>query len=170
MNRIISKEKEREDPRRDSSKTSFQLKSKSFQHFYTKPSTLQELQCFQTYCSLLQLILHTELILPKKLQLQASSSDCSPCIQAFYTAEQGSRLPVEGPHVSTASKQQQALQAPRVSSPCSQLILPGRKCILSGSQHPQRPYKIPQAHSYRILQGEIGFIPKGLSIVYPIQY
>ena len=29
MNRIISKEKEREDPRRDSSKTSFQLESKS---------------------------------------------------------------------------------------------------------------------------------------------
>ena len=55
-------------------------------------------------------ILHTELILPQEiLQLQgsshadyykASSSDCSPCIQAFYTAEQGSQLPYStpGPH------------------------------------------------------------------------
>ena len=48
-----------------------------------------------------------------------------------------------------------------------QLILPGKNSILSGSQHPRSPYKIPQVHSYRILQGEIGFIPKGSSIVYP---
>ena len=36
MNRIISKEKEREDPRRDSSKTSFQLESKSVSSVSTR--------------------------------------------------------------------------------------------------------------------------------------
>ena len=46
-------------------------------------------------------------------------------------------------------------------------ILPGRNSILSGRQHPHSPYSSSQAHSYRILPGEIGFIPKGLSIVCP---
>ena len=70
------------------------------------PSILQEPQCFHTQSSnskFPQLILHTELILPQEiLQLQgsshadyykASSSDCSPCIQAFYTAESSSKHP-----------------------------------------------------------------------------
>ena len=48
-----------------------------------------------------------------------------------------------------------------------QLILGGRNSILSGSQHPRSPYSSSQAHSYRILPGEIGFFPKGLSIVCP---
>ena len=48
-----------------------------------------------------------------------------------------------------------------------QLILPSRNYIPSGSQHPRSPYSSFQAHSYRILPGEIGFIPKGLSIVCP---
>ena len=39
-----------------------------------------------------------------------------------------------------------------------------RNSILSSRQHPHTHHKIPQAHSYRILQGEIGFFPKGLSI------
>ena len=39
-----------------------------------------------------------------------------------------------------------------------------RNSILSSRQHPHRPYKIPQVHFYRILQGEIGFFSKGLSI------
>ena len=30
--------------------------------------------------------------------------------------------------------------------------------------HPHTPYKIPQVHFYRILQGELGFFSKGLSI------
>ena len=48
-----------------------------------------------------------------------------------------------------------------------QLILPSRNSIPSGSQHPRSPYSSSQAHSYRILPGEIGFISKGLSIVCP---
>ena len=47
-----------------------------------------------------------------------------------------------------------------------QLILPGRNSILSGSQHPRSPYNSSQVHSYKILQGEIGFISKGSSIAY----
>ena len=39
-----------------------------------------------------------------------------------------------------------------------------RNSILSSRQHPHTLYKIPQAHFYRILQGEIGFFSKGLSI------
>ena len=38
---------------------------------------------------------------------------------------------------------------------------------LSSSQHLHNPYRSSQAHSYRILPGEIGFFPKGLSIVCP---
>ena len=88
-------------------------------------------------------------ILQEILQLQgssradhykASSSDCSPCIQAFYTAE-------------SSHKAYTALAG-------FQLILSGRNSILSSSQHSRSPYRNSQAHSYRILPGEIGFIPK----------
>ena len=51
------------------------------------------------------------------------------------------------------------------------VILPGRNSIPSSRQHPRSPYSTSQASStvlhYRILPGEIGFFPKGLSIVYP---
>ena len=54
MNRIISKEKEREDPKRDSSKTSFQLESKSVSSVSTcNPASYK-------------LILYTELILQQR--------------------------------------------------------------------------------------------------------
>ena len=71
---------------------------------------LQELQVFPHVLQSSTIILCTELILLQEiLQLQgsshadhykASSSDCSPCIQAFYMAEQGSQLPYStpGPH------------------------------------------------------------------------
>ena len=109
----------------------------------------------------LQVILHTELILLQEiLQLQgssradqykASSSNCSPCLQAFYTAEYStpsapytSRLPV---------------------------ILPGRNSILHGSQHPHSPYSNSQASSTSsTLQNSTRrnrIHSKGLSIVCP---
>ena len=51
------------------------------------------------------------------------------------------------------------------------VILPGRNNILGGRQHPRSPYSSSQASPtvphYRILPGEIGFFPKGLSIVCP---
>ena len=86
-------------------------------------------------------------------QYKASSSDCSLCIQAFYMAEQGSRLPysIPGPH-STSRLPVNSTQQKQHSS---------------GSQHPRSPYSSSQVHSYRILPGEIGFISKGSSIVCP---
>ena len=88
VDRIISKEEEREDPRRDSS---IYLRVQWCFHIPTRTTVF--LHAIQQ----LQVILHTELILPQEiLQLQgssradqykASSSNCSPCLQAFYTAE-----------------------------------------------------------------------------------
>ena len=96
-NRIISKEEEREDPRREL-QSSFQLKSKSVSSVSTRnPTSFQSSRTKTT-------ILHTELILLQEtskkyynykahpvhalyLHPPASSSDCSPCIQAFYMAE-----------------------------------------------------------------------------------
>ena len=96
VDRIISKEKEREDPRREL-QSSFQLKSKSVSSNSTRNTRTSVSTCNQACFQSSRAILHTELILPQEiLQLQgsshadqykASSSDCSPCIQAFYTAE-----------------------------------------------------------------------------------
>ena len=109
----------------------------------------------------LQVILHTELILLQEFSkkyynykahpVQAPSSNCSPCLQAFYTAEYStpsapytSRLPV---------------------------ILPGRNSILHGSQHPRSPYSNSQASSTSsTLQNSTRrnrIHSKGLSIVCP---
>ena len=72
VNRIISKEEEREDPRRDTS-VFFEYSGVSTYN----PSILQELQvlqCFHTQSSNSKIFLHTELILPQEiLQLQGSS-------------------------------------------------------------------------------------------------
>ena len=152
-NRIIS------DPRTDTS--IFFEYSVSTQN----PSILQELQCFHMQSSntkFPQLILHTELILPQEiLQLQGSS-------RADQYKASSSKCPRASKHSTWQNKapgSPTALQA-HTAQAGFHLILPNRNSILSGSQHPQRPYKIPQAHSYRILPGEIGFISKGSSIVY----
>ena len=113
VDRIISKEEETEDPRRDSS---IYLRVQWCFHIPTRTTVilqelqdsfkysvflqeLQELQCFYTQSSKFpvipckETILHTELILLQEiLQLQgssradqykASSSNCSLCIQAI---------------------------------------------------------------------------------------
>ena len=109
----------------------------------------------------LQVILHTELILLQEiLQLQgssradqykASSSNCSPCLQAFYTAEYSTP---SAPHTSRLP-----------------VILPGRNSILHGSQHPRSPYSNSQASSTSsTLQNSTRrnrIHSKGLSIVCP---
>ena len=156
MNRIISKEEEREDIQGEILQSS--LSTVVFH-------ILQELQCFHTQSSnskFPQLILCTELILPQEiLQLQGSSRADQ------YKASSNDCL-----HVSKHSTWQNKAPGSPTSIPepysTSRLpaILPGRNSILSGSQHPHSPYSSSQAHSYRILPGEIGFISKGLSIVY----
>ena len=139
MDRIISKEEEREDPRRDSS---IYLRVQWCFHNSTRTTRNPTfLQVFQPS----RAILHTELILLQEFskkyynykahpmssradQYKASSSDCSrvskhstrqnPAIMPYST----SRLPA---------------------------ILPGRNSILSSRQHPRNPYSSSQAHSYK---------------------
>ena len=90
----------------------------------------------------LQVILHTELILLQELQgssradqYKASSSNCSPCIQVFYTAESSYKAPYSIPGPYSTSR--------------LPVILPGRNSILHGRQHPRTPYSSSQAHSYK---------------------
>ena len=101
--RIISKEEEREDPRRDSSIYLRVQNTVVFPHSYknyTKsniPTSFPVIPCYFTYR-----INSSTRILQEILQLQgssradqykASSSNCSPCIQAFYTAESSHKAP-----------------------------------------------------------------------------
>ena len=99
-------------------------------------------------------------ILQEILQLQgssradhykASSSNCSPCLQALHTADSSYKAPYSTPGPYSTSR--------------LPVILGGRNSILHGSQHPRSPYSNSQASStvlhYRILPGEIGFFPKG---------
>ena len=94
----------------------------------------------------LQVILHTELILPQEiLQLQgsshahrykASSSDC-PRVSNHSTWQNkapGSPTSIPGPY----------------STSRLPAILPGRNSILSSSQHPRSPYSSSQANFTRI--------------------
>ena len=101
VNRLISKEEEREDPRRDSSLYLRVQNTVVFPHTIhpfcknysvstRNPASFQSFRAKKT-------ILHTELILLQEFSkkyynykahpVQAPSSDCSPCLQAFYTAE-----------------------------------------------------------------------------------
>ena len=110
VDRIIPKEEEREDPR-EILQSSVQLESKSvssnstgitrflriqciLQCFHTQSSRFPVIPCKENYST--YRINSSTRILQEILQLQdsshavhykASSSNCSPCIQAFYTAE-----------------------------------------------------------------------------------
>ena len=102
----------------------------------------------------LQVILHTELILLQELQgssradqYKASSSDCSRVSKHSTRQNKAPELLYSIPRPYSISR--------------LPVILPGRNSILGGRQHPRSPYSSSQAHSYRILPGEIGFIPKG---------
>ena len=103
VDRIISKEEERVDPRRDSS-----IYLRVFPHSYKNykiPSNTVYSTVFLHAIQQLQVILHTELTLLQESSkkyynykahpVQAPSSNCSPCLQAFYTAEQGSRTSLQ---------------------------------------------------------------------------
>ena len=174
MNRIISKEEEREDPQREL-QSSFQLESKSVSSVSTcNPAFLQELQVFPHVLQSSTLILYTELILPQEiLQLQgssgadyykASSSDCS-CTSKHSTWQ------------NKAPSSPTAFQA-HTAQAGFQLILPGRNSILSGSQHPRSPYSNSQARPtpqgstryYRILPGEIRIHFKRVKYCISMQY
>ena len=141
VDRIISKEEEREDPRRDSS---IYLRVQNTVVFST---FLQELQYSTRNPASFQssrAILHTELILPQEiLQLQgssradqykASSSDCSRVSKHSTRQNQAPRPPYSIPRPYSTSR--------------LPVILPGRNSILHGSQHPRSPYSSSQAKFY----------------------
>ena len=110
---IISKEEEREDIQGEILQSSNTVFPHTIQHstrvttrlqcFYTQSSKVSKfpvILCKENYST--YRINSTTRILQEILQLQgssradrykASSSNCSPCIQAFYMAEQGSRAP-----------------------------------------------------------------------------
>ena len=148
MNRIISKEEEREDPRRDSS---IYLRVQCTAVFYTQSSRFPVIPCYSTY----------------RINSSPRTTRLIPC----------RLLPATVPRVSKHSTRQNKAPGLPYSIPrpysTSRLpvILPGRNSILGGRQHPRSPYSSSQASStvlhYRILPGEIGFFPKGLSIVCP---
>ena len=161
VDRIISKEEEREDPRRDSS---IYLRVQWCFHKYYKnykiPSNTVYSTVFPHAIQSSRAILHTELILLQEIpqlqgssradQYKASSSNCSPCLQALHTAGSSYKAPYSIPGPYSTSR--------------LPVILGGRNSILHGSQHPHSPYSNSQASStvlhYRILPGEIGFIPR----------
>ena len=101
VDRIISKEEEREDPRRDSSiYLRVQWCFHILQRTTRNPASFQSSRAKKNYST--YRINSSTRILQEILQLQgssradhykASSSDCSPCIQAFYTAESSHKAP-----------------------------------------------------------------------------
>ena len=137
VNRIISKEEEREDPRRDSS-IFFEYSGVSTNTTRTTvfPHAIQSSRAKET-------ILHTELILLQEFSkkyynykahpVQAPSSNCSPCLQALHTADSSYKAPYSSPGPYSTSR--------------LPVILPGRNSILHGSQHPRSPYSNSQASS-----------------------
>ena len=161
MDRIISKEEEREDPRRDSSiYLRVQWRFHILQRTTRNPASFQSSHAKKT-------ILHTELILLHEISKKYYNYKTHP--MQINTRH----LPATVPRVSKHSTWQNKAPGSPTSIPgpynTSRLpaILPSRNSILSGSQHPRTSYSSSQAHSYRIPPGEKGFFPKGLSIVCP---
>ena len=158
VDRIIFKEEEREDPRRDSSvylriRWCFHILQEflRIQCISTRnPASFPVIPCYSTY--------------------RINSSPRNTTTTRLILCR---LLPATVPRVSKHStRQNKAPGSPtafqgHTAQAGFQLILPGRSSIPSGRQHPRNPYSSSQAHSYRILPGEIGFFPKGLSIVYP---
>ena len=146
----ISKEEEREDPRREL-QSSFQLKSKSVSIVSThNPAFLQELQVFPHVLQSSTLILHTELILLQEISKKYYNYKAHPMHRDRR------HPPTSAPHASKHSTWQNkapgsptAFQA-HTAQAGFQLILPGRNSILSSSQHPRSPYSSSQANSIGI--------------------
>ena len=161
MNRIISKEEEREDPRRDSSIYLRVVFPHSYKNYKISSNTVYS-TVFPHAIQQLQVILHTELIL---LTRNTTTTRLIPC----------RLLPATVPRVSKHSTRQNKASGPPYSIPrpysTSRLpvILPGRNSILHGSQHPRSPYSSSQA-SFQVLHYKNStrrnrIHSKGLSIV-----
>ena len=164
VDRIISKEEEREDPRRDSSiYLRVQWCFHILQTTTCNPASFQSSRAKKT-------ILHTELILLQEFSKKYYNYKAHP-VQIITR-----HLPATAPHTSKHSSwQNKAPGSPTAFQAYTalagfQLILGGRNSIPSGSQHPRSPYSSSKAHSYRILPGEIGFFPKRVKYCISMQY
>ena len=144
VDRIISKEEEREDPRRDSS-----IYHSSTE--YSGVSTfLQELQDFFKY-SVFYSVSTRNPATPSNSTYRINSSTRNttttrliPCHPVQITTR---HLPATVPHVSKHSTRQNKAPGYHTALAGFQLILPGRNSIPSGSQHPRTPYSSSQASS-----------------------
>ena len=163
VDRIISKEEEREDPRRDSSIYLRVQNTVVFPQIIHIPQDFFEYSVFYSVStrnpatpsnSTYRINSSTRNITTTRLipcrSLQGIFQQLFPCIQAFYTAESSYKAPYSIPGPYSTSR--------------LPVILGGRNSILHGSQHPRSPYSNSQDSStvlhYRILPGEIGFIPR----------
>ena len=162
VNRIISKEEEREDPRRDTSiffeysgvstyNPSIPTRTTVFPH------AIQQLQDNSTYRinSTTRNTTTTRLIPCRSLQ--GIFQQVFPMHPSILHGR------IRLPGFPTAFQADTAHAG-------FQLILPSRNSTPSGSQHPRSPYSSSQAHSYRILPGEIGFISKRVKYCMSMQY
>ena len=159
-NRIISKEEEREDPRRDSSIYLRVQNTVVFPHSYKNYSVSTRNPAT-----------------PSNSAYRINSSTRNTTTTRLIPCR---LLPATVPRVSKHSTWQNKASGPPYSIPrpysTSRLpvILPGRNSILHGSQHPRSPYSNSQASSTSsTLQNSTRrnrIHSKGLSIVYPIQY
>ena len=167
VDRIISKEEEREDPRRDSSIYLRVQNTVVFPHFYKISSNTVYSTVFPHAIQQLQDILHTELILLQEFSKKYYNYKAHPV--QITTRHLPATVPVSPSILHGRIKLPGSLTSIPGPYSTSRLpaILPCRNSILSGSQHPHNPYSSSQVHYYRILPGEIGFTPKGLSIVCP---
>ena len=169
VDRIISKEEEREDPRRDSS---IYLRVQNTVVFPQIIHILQELQDFFEY-SVFYSVSTRNPATPSNSPYRINSSPRNTTTTRLIPCR---LLPATVPHVSKHSTWQNkapgsltAFQG-HTAQAGFQLILPGRNSILSSRQHPRSPYSSSQAHSYKNSTRRNRILPKGLSIVYPIQY
>ena len=153
VNRIISKEEEREEIQGEILQSIFE---------YSGVSTfLQELQEYSVFYSVSTRNPATPSNSAYRINSSPRTTRLIPCRLLPATV---SRVSKHSTRQNKAPELPYSIPRPYSTSRLP-VILPGRNSILSGSQHPRSPYSSPQASSKfyitRILPGEIGFIPKG---------
>ena len=142
VDRIISKEKEREDIQGEILQSSSTVVFHILQRTTRNPASFQSSRAKKT-------ILHTELILLQEISKKYYK------YKAHSVQTNTRHLPATVPHVSKHSTRQNKTPGSPTSIPgpysTSRLpaILPGRNSILSSSQHPRTPYSSSQAHTYK---------------------
>ena len=144
VNRIISKEKEREEIQRKilQERTSFQLESKNVSSASTRNPAAYKL------------ILHTELILPQEIPKKYNNYKGS-----FRTGSLPAVPPVHPSILHSRIKFLGSYSTSRLP-----VILPGRNSILHGSQPTRSPSSDSQAHTQGIHLVSTKFYKKGSSI------